>query len=549
MKNNMNMHLSGIIQKYLVAFSVLFVLHACTDDAWDQHYGSDLSETSDQTLWQQLQTQDSLSDFREVLDSARVMNGHKITTVKYAELLNQQYFTVFAPVNGSFNKDSLLALCATTAGNKQLEEQFVMNHLSRTPYSFSSYTNKKAHMLNGKYLLFKDSTLGDVSLITAKSNIVAKNGLIHCVKGQIPYVKNVYENIVDLSEFSGMGAFLSSFQVDSLDEEASTVFGVDLVTGTTVYVDSVLLETNLLLGSFGKINSEDSTFHMLAPTNAGWNEAYTKISKYFVYPTNTTNADSLSWFYTNYSLMKDLFFNWTMQKSPQDSLISTQYSKRTPEQHVFYKPFGADGILNGAEQVAASNGLIYKTETWPYDLEDVFFTPIKVEAENDDNISHVSTDSFNVYQRQLYADSISEDGYLEINPKTPSTQVNATFFIPNTLSGKYQVCVVMLPKTITSPTNLIRNKFNAFLEYKLKTGASTIVQCKSTAGLAYFTNNANAVDTIPLTTITFPSCNYNQDNVSVKLRIKSIVTQKEINAKTFSNQMYIDCFYLKPLQD
>jgi uncharacterized surface protein with fasciclin (FAS1) repeats len=545
----MNMHLSGIIQKYLVAFSVLFVCHACTDEVWDQHYGSDLSETSDQTLWQQLQTQDSLSDFREILDSVKVMNGHKITTVKYAELLNQQYFTVFAPVNGAFNKDSLLALCATTAGNKQLEEQFIMSHLSRTPYSFSPYTNKMAHMLNGKYLLFKDSTLANVSLITEKSNIVAKNGLIHCVNGKIPYVRTVYENMVDLTEFSGMGAFLSSFQIDSLDEEASIVSGIDLVTGTTIYVDSVLIETNRLFGSFGQIDSEDSTYHMVAPAKAGWDEAYTKVSKYFVYPTTTTGADSLGRFYTNYSLMKDLFFNWTMQSSPQDSLISTQYSKKTPEQHVFYKPFGADGILNGAEQITASNGIIYQTKTWPYDMQDVFFTPITTQAEYEKNISSVNKELFNVYQRQLYADSISENGYLEINPKTPATQLDATFFIPNTLSGKYQVCVVLLPKTITNPTNLIRNKFNAFLEYKLVNGTTTTVQCKSTAGLTYFINNANAVDTIPLTTVTFPTCNYKQDNVSVKLRIKSIVTQKEINAKSFSNQMYIDCFYLKPLQD
>lgn len=542
------MHLFGIIKKYLLVFSVFLLLFACADDTWDQHYNAGQGLASNITLWDQLLEQDSLSEFREVLDSVKVMNGNKSTSVTYADLLKEQYFTVFAPVNGSFNKDTLLAQCATTLGNAFVEKRFIMSHLSRTPYSLSPYTNEKTLMLNGKYLPFKDSTLADIPLIPAQSNIVAKNGLIHYLNGPIPYLRNIFENIVDLPEFGGMGAFLSKYQKDSLDEKASLVAGVNDL-GVLVYVDSVLIKKNQLLNSFGLVSSEDSSYRFIAPSKAGWDAAYTKVSNYFNYG-SIHGADSLRSYWTNYSLMQDLFFNWTMQLAPEDSMISTQYWYKTPEQHVFYKPFASNGILDGAQTIKSSNGIVYKVNAWPYDIEDVFFSPIKAEAENEKNIRYVSKDSFNVYQRQYFADSVSNNGYLEVNPKSPAVQTDVTFSIPNTLSGKYDVCVVLLPKNISDRTDKRANKFNAFLTYNQVNGITpTILQCKTKAGSPIFISNTTKVDTIVLTTVSFPSSNFKQSKVTVTVRLKSIVTQKEINLKTYTNQMFIDCFYLKPRQD
>jgi hypothetical protein len=422
--------------------------------------------------------------------------------------------------------------------------------LARTPYSFSTYTNEMAHMLNGKYLVFEDSTLADVPLIPSQSNIVAKNGLIHFVNGQIPYLRNIYENLVDLPEYSGMGAFLKKFQKDSLDEAASLVAGVNDM-GEPVYVDSVMIKYYPLLNSIGLIHSEDSTYHMVAPSKAGWDAAYTNVLKYFNFGT-ITGADSLRSFWTNYSLIKDLIFNWNMQLSPNDSLISTQYQYWNSEKkmHVFFKPFSSTGILSGATQVKASNGLLYNVNTWPYNMENVFFSPIITEAETEKNISAVNKTLFLVNPIQYFADSVSNNGYLEVNPLSPATQTDITFSIPNTLSGKYNVYVVMLPMNIRDKTNKRGNKFSAYLTYNLADGVTpTTTSCKTTSGSTYFINNANRVDTVLLTTVTLPSCNYQQNNTTVTLKIKSIVTQKEINAKTYTNQMFIDCLYLKPRQN
>ena len=325
----MNMNLLGIIRNYLLVCSVFLLLYACSDDNWNQHYDSNLSQTSDKTLWDQLLEQDSLSDFREVLDSVKVMNGHKITPIRYSDLLKDQYYTVFAPTNNSFNKDTLLAQCATVAGNKMVEEKFVMSHLSRSPYSLSPYTNSMVHMLNGKYLPFKDSTLAGVPLIVAQSNILAKNGLIHFVNGQIPFLRNIFESIIELPEYSGMGAYLSKYQKDSLNEAASLVAGVNDM-GVPVYVDSVIIKKNQLLYSFGLISSEDSSYFMVAPSKAGWDAAYTKVSKYFNYGT-INGADSLRTYWTNYSLMKDLFFNKTMQTVPTGFAHQHPILERDPQ--------------------------------------------------------------------------------------------------------------------------------------------------------------------------------------------------------------------------
>lgn len=543
------MHLSGVIKKYLLALSVLVMFYACTDDKWDEHYAANLNVTSDETLIDKLRKEQTLSDFVQILDSVKVMNGHKITSVSYADLMNQQFFTVFAPVNGSFNKDSLLALCVTSKGNEQVAKWFVQSHLSRTPYSFYNNSSVKAKMLNTKYLYFENNKLAGVGFVEGKSNIVAKNGIIHLMNGTLPFLMNIYEALTNMPEFEIMGKFLMTYQKDSLDENASVSAGIN-DEGFTVYVDSVMIEKNSLFRSFGYINSEDSLYRMIVPSKAGIENAYAKISKYYNFG-SAAKADSLKKFWTNYSMMKDLIFNWNLQNSPQDSLISTQYWYYQPKFHVFYKPFAENGILSNAKTINTSNGVLYKVDEWPLNMTSVFFTPITVEAETERNINTLDKVRFKFNQRQKYANYISGGGYLDLFPIKNSDKPDITFNIRNTLSGKYDVCVVMLPKTVydAQTTDFKPNKFSATVTYELPNGSNTSVTCRGKEGqsLSFFENKPTAIDTITLTTLTFPVCNYGQEKVKVTLRLQSVVTPKEMTK--YSHEMYIDCLYLKPRQD
>lgn len=546
----MHHHMFGVFKKTLIACGLLSMTYACTNDSWESHYLDDPAITTQQVLWDKLLEQDQLSDFRDILDSVKVMSGRKITNVSYADLLRLQYFTVFAPVNGTFNKDSLLALCATVEGNQLVERQFVMTHLSRRPFSLSAGANPTmAFMFNGKHLPLENSALAGVPFIVSQSNVVARNGIIHNLTSAIPYRMNVYEYIKYFPEFERMGGFLTSFEKDSLDERASVPAGLGQ-DGMLEYVDSVMIEKNELLRYFGLINAEDSAYRMLAPSKAAWNTAYNTVSSYFNYG-SILGADSLKRHWTNYALMRDLFFNWNEQESPEDSLVTTQYvyNKRNPSLHVYHKPFEPGGILHNATPLTASNGVIYQTDTWPFNIEQVFFTPILVEAENKRVYKGHNLTTCTYEYRQKITDSISGNGYMYVSELKPTVQPDVTFYIPNTLSGKYDVFVVMLPVNIFSPQekNTYPNKLAASLTYVQANGQSKTLDCTDEeTNLPYFVNDPYRVDTLKLATVTFPTCNYAQTNVTVSLKIKSAKRTQDVR---FLHKMGIDCIYLKPRQD
>ena len=133
--------MNNFISKYIKKSGLRFMLLAlplgiagagsvasCSD--WDDHYDGADSESSNISLWQQISSNPELSDFAEVLEQTKVFRQHKKSSMSYAEILNGgQSFTVMASVNGTFNKDSLLALVQTANGDSAVEKNFVKNHL------------------------------------------------------------------------------------------------------------------------------------------------------------------------------------------------------------------------------------------------------------------------------------------------------------------------------------------------------------------------------------------------------------------------------------
>ena len=111
-------------------FMSMMLFTSCTE--WDDHFENPVSQAgSEPTLWQAIQQRQDLSNFSEVLGKTMIYKHHKKTGVSYADLLNgSQTFTVLAPVNGTFNKDSLLELLTTNRGDSMVERSFVGNHLS-----------------------------------------------------------------------------------------------------------------------------------------------------------------------------------------------------------------------------------------------------------------------------------------------------------------------------------------------------------------------------------------------------------------------------------
>ncbi len=530
-----------------LAFATFFIIPAsflvsCTE--WDDHYEGDHLGTVDQTLWQQLKSNTQLSDFCQVLEQTKIFRMHKKTPVSYADLLNSgQSFTVVAPVNGTFNKDSLLQLVQTAQGDSVVERFFVLNHLSRSLSSIEQ-DSKKMPLLNKKHVTLEDGTIEGVNLTSY--NLRAKNGILHVAARPLPYQRSLYESLSDKEELSSIGKILRQYEEDYFDANSSVSSGI--IEGVPIYVDSVVIERNRMLQQIGLINAEDSTYWMIAPTTAGWNEAWNEASKYFVYDTKVLKRDSLQQHWTTRALLDDAVFNLTDQRTLTDSLVSVQYltyrnlsTNGKPMYHVFQKPFEPGGILYGAEREECSNGVLFKTQQWPFTPEQTYLRELWSEAEQTQLITSNTECTYN--PRRLTSKLISEGGYLQIVPRTATSNWEMTFRVNNTLSGKYDICAIILPKKIAdvSLTDSKPCKFKAVINFVDTLGTAKTFNCNN----KQFQSDPERIDTIVLAeAFEFPVCNYNQNDIKVSIKLQCSILARETSR--YSREMLLDCIYLRP---
>ena len=527
--------------------AAFFILHSsffvsCSD--WDDHYEG-TSTGSSLTLWEHLQQHSELSDFCRVLENTKVFRMHRKTVVSYRQLLENadQSFTVVAPVNGSFNADSLISLTQTAQGDSIVEKFFIKNLISRTNTSLRDGV-KPMLMLNSKHINITANTISGIA--TRQANIAAANGVLHITEQPLPYNYNIYEALCDMPDLNEIGICMRQYEEDYFDADASVSSGI--VEGVPVYIDSVVIERNRMLEHIGLLASEDSAYWVVVPTNEGWLRAWEQASQYFKYDAKVLKADSLEHHYTCRALMEDAVFNLTDQKSTSDSLVSVPYLnwRRSwvsgkPVYHVFQNPFAADGVLYGASAMDCSNGIVYKVNDWPFDPTLTYFKPLWAEGENTSLITNHNSCNYNT--RREVADSISEDAYLQIIPTTNTSNWDMTFRLTNTLSGAYDVCVVILPKSVSNSVNpdVKPCKFKATLNYVDLDGKSQTFNCGNTQ----FQNNPERIDTVVVAeNFTFPACNYGQQDIKVSLKLQCSILPRETTR--FAREMYLDCILLRP---
>jgi len=535
--------------KIVCAFCVGCAVSSCSE--WEDHYENlATSEGSSTMLWQQLKGNPQLSDFCEVLEQTKVFRMHKKTPVSYADMLNSgQSFTVMAPVNNTFNKDSLLQLVQTAQGDSIVEKYFVKNHISRSLTS-SKADSTRMRLLNEKRVVVKDGTIGGVTITTPNQR--AKNGIVQVMGSPVPYFQNIYEMLCDASEFKAIGTNLRSYEKDEFMPDASVSNGI--VDGVPVYVDSVVYERNTLLEYLGELREEDSTYVMVVPEAEGWTKAWDEAVKYFQYDANTQKSDSLRDWWTTRALLEDAIFNMTDQRSMDDSVVSVQYERRytslQPRYHIFYKPFEEGGIFANAEKVACTNGTIYKTKEWPFTPEQTFFKVLRSEVEQQSTILTEKDRDCMYYSRSVTADSVSENGYLEIVPKKTTDDWSLTIRVDNNLSGTYDICAIILPKSVanTDDPDMRPCKFMASVNYVDASGKEKEYYCVDDEGWEEFETDPARVDTVVLAkAFAIPTCNYlgnSQHNNKLSITLDCSILPDE--QKSYNRRMYLDCIYLRP---
>ena len=530
----------------LVGCGIVAALGACSD--WDDHYQTSSADGGNLTLWQQMKANPDLSDFCQVLEATKQFRMHKKTSVSYAQLLDGgQLFTVVAPVNGTFNRDSLLQLVQTAQGDSVVEKSFIFNHLSRTSKSLSARTDTML-LMNAKHVRLEGNAIQGIPMVDANRH--ATNGVLHVASKPLPYEMNLYEALCDRPEMSPIGVLLRQYEHDYFDADASVSSGI--VEGVPVYVDSVVTEYNKMLNSIGLLNAEDSTYWVVAPTATGWQRAYDETCKYFKYDATVLKSDSIQQYWTCRALLDDAVFNMTDNVYLPEYILSVpylnwykyEYITGKPWYHVFYQPFGPGGILSTATAVQCSNGILYVTDEWPFAPEQTWLKDIWTEGEN---TSYRIDDKSCVYNtRREVADSISENAYLQILPETATSNWEMEFRLNNTLAGYYDICVKILPKSVSNQDNpdMKPNKFKAVFKYTDENG----IMREDNFGGKTFQNKPEGDTIIVLKEAAyFPVCNYDQNDIKFTLRLQCSILPRE-NTK-FSREMYLDCIYLRPRRD
>lgn len=531
--------------KTLTAVAVAALAAAACTDTWDEHYGVAGNMESDKSILQLMEEAGDLNDFISVLQNTHVFFNNKSTGVTYAELLNQdQTFTVWAPKDGTFNVDSLLAECATgTSGDSLCGQHFVQNCIAH--FVTNSTDTKSVLMLNGKYLSVSPGSFHGVAYEPDRANIPARNGLLHVVDGEANYLYNIYEGLTSLPAYAGIGAFFKHYEKVELNEGQSVQAGI--VDGQIVYSDSVLDRTNILFNLLNPINGEDSNYLMLVPEAQLWDKVYAEAASHFNYG-NINKADSLQEYNAHMALFRNMLFNRNLGcRHINDSIYSISFNPMATgddRHYVFYKPLDAGGILSSEfvrDTTEASNGVFYNLYEWPFEAPEIYHFPLKAEGENEALVRTNPTGMLKRTYSYLTADSISS-GWVNITPDKRNANWKIAYDIQNVLSGTYDICAVILPQSVTGDENANPCRFDAAVIYQNETGATLRMDLNKNN-----LSDPTRVDTVYVGTFKVPVCTYGQTEAKLQVELSCKFTGRDY--LNYSGKMLLDCIYLKPSKE
>lgn len=399
----MNNNIKNIFRTGVMIATGVVALASCSD-TWKDHYDDGLGASGisyQGSTMSYIQSKPELSNFAQVLQ----LTGFD------ARLSGDQKLTVWAPVNGSFNMDSLVREISVNKDN--VLKTFVQNHVALYTISVGD-RDYRTHMLNTKsYAVpaFADSINGAKMI---EKNISCSNGVAHVVETPLIYRNNLYEQVeAEYMEWLKAGhspeeapnnlyAFLESKDTMILDESRSIANGVDEY-GNRLYIDAWYDRFNealdnsrasRLVNADAPIYEEDSSFVVIIPSPEAYQARFNyakSLLKFHPKDTRSSNVDSLADEYANRFASYDLYYNNTNNAHAADSLKSTVYKRSGDDwyNHVYYRqkpnhalPEGKgvnDILAEGryTKRVECSNGVAYVVDEYPMSIGEQFLFPLR----------------------------------------------------------------------------------------------------------------------------------------------------------------------------
>lgn len=551
-----------LFKKGILGAAVIAGCSACSDTI-DEHYAVSDGVAS-KTLWEQIKADPNLSDFAEVLEKVHYYsNETKSSGLTYKDILQQNMkMTVWAPVNGSFDKNKYLNEIKTN--EYSVDHRFVRNHINTFARNISGNENDSITMLNSKMSVLSnaDKTFKGVEVV--QSNIPATNGVLHTLAHDVEFLDNLYEYMQITPNVSSLYQYFKDRDTTYIDEYQSVPGGID-EDGEITWADEVWKTESKAFnysfqyrgetwdGIFANLKDEDSTFVMVMPTNTGWNKAIAKTYPYYKYMSfpyankddknaqpETINPDTLQKYQSMMSIVNRLVFSPNRQKGYTLEDFGNTDSLFTTRGEVIDTPYCND-IFRDIEPIRLSNGYAYLTDDYRYNVVS------DIEFEGETSLFQYMTDIVSsrlgvatVYQQNpKIPGSVSDKSYVYTIEKVSNTPTEIAFKLPNILSTTYDIKVVIVPENISiadTAKTALPLQFTAELAYYDGTSALEVSPAPETEDKL---SDPTKVDTIPLfTDFHFPVAYKGVSGAYPILKLK-VKSSRGLGTK-FSNRICVD---------
>ena len=498
-----------------MAAAVLLAATSCSDFSdYNDTPVSDVQQ-ADRTLWENISQNDQLSDFATLVKKAGFDD----------ELSQPHYYTVWAPLNGTYDASSLMSADSAT-----VLYQFVKSHIAEYNHSVSGLVDERIHALNRKSFAFEgDGQYTYAGHTLRQLNLPNSNGIMHLLDGAARFYPNLYEYLFSCEGIDSVATFFKRYETSVLDTKNS-VLG-PTINGKQTYIDSVMITSNSLLNRIkAKLDKEDSTYTMLVPTNEAWLAHYDKISKCYNYinttvaqnideATSTSSAptasvtvdaaytkDSL----TRLHLVSDLVYNnnnyynnWLIDDTvePYDTLRSTTSGYMTNPQEIMSRVIDRETMSNGTFCLVDS--LAFRPwESWCYSLGQ---SPLNSRTWTGSNtMVYIDNTLFDAIKYVPKNPAQKQLGYLWVTPLSNYGKPQLDVKLRNVLSTTYNIYIVLAPGQDVGE-DADGNKF-----LKPNMLDFTLSYCDAKGKLATqklnqkVVNDPTRVDTLAVGTFTFP---------------------------------------------